>query len=219
MNPHPNAIDFRRARRAQIRHLLLWALAGAFWLARARAQNFDYYVFTLSWSPEFCHENPSNHSDECGANAKGTFIVHGLWPTNNNGSDPRDCPIQLYDRSAIPRELAGIMPSAIYRHEWEKHGVCSGMSERDYFQKIAGLYRQLVIPIQNAGEDQHIAPSSLRRQFAQANPGWPPSAFSIQDKRGSLVAVRVCLSSSFAPISCPHRGDTRNTPITIRGRP
>jgi len=202
-----------------MRYLLLSALASGFWAAPAHAQRFDYYVLTLSWAPEFCHENPGNRSDECSANAKGTFVVHGLWPNNKDGTDPQGCPAKPYDPSAVPRTLAGVMPDAVYRHEWEKHGVCSGMSQGDYFQRIASLYRQFAIPIRNTGEDQQVAPSALRKQFAQANPGWPPSAFSIQDRGNHLVAVRVCMSRSFTPISCPHHGDTRNSPITIRARP
>ena len=202
-----------------MRYLLFSVWAIGFCAAPAHAQSFDYYVFTLSWAPEFCHEEAGNNSDECSPNARMGFVVHGLWPNNNDGSDPQNCPTEPYNPSAVPQTLAGIMPGAIYRHEWEKHGVCSGMSEADYFQKIASLYRQFTIPIRNTGADQQIAPSALRKGFAQANPGWPPSSFSIQDRGNHLVAVRVCMSRSFVPVSCPHHGDTRNTPIIIRARP
>jgi hypothetical protein len=69
--------DNPTVRRMNMRCLLILTLLFVFWPAAAGAQNFDYYVFTLSWSPEFCHENPSNHSDECSANAEGKFVVHG----------------------------------------------------------------------------------------------------------------------------------------------
>jgi ribonuclease I len=71
----------------------------------------------------------------------------------------------------------------------------------------------------DTGHDQKIAPSALRQQLAKSNPGWMPSSFSIQDKGNSLVAVRLCMSRAFEPVSCPRHGDTRNTPITIRARP
>src|SRR5215472_15890024 len=202
-----------------MRKLLFSTLLLLSWSAAAGAQSFDYYVFTLSWSPEFCHENPSNHSDECSADAKGKFVVHGLWQNNNDGSVPQNCPATPHNPSAVPKSLNAVMPSNLYRHEWEKHGVCSGMSESDYFQKISTLYHQFVIPVDDTGQDQRIAPSALRKQFAKSNPGWMPSSFSIQDNRNSLVAVRVCMSRSFEPLSCPRHGDTRNTPITIRARP
>jgi ribonuclease T2 len=202
-----------------MRCLLILTLTLAFWPAAASAQNFDYYVFTLSWAPEFCHENPSNHSDECAADAEAKFVVHGLWPNNNDGSDPQNCPAAPYDPSAVPQSLREIMPSNLYPHEWQKHGVCSGMSESEYFQKIAALHQQFVIPIKVTDQDQKIAPSALRKQLAKSNPGWMPSSFSIQDNRNSLVAIRVCMSRSFEPISCPRHGDTRNTPITIRAKP
>ena len=186
----------------------------------ARAQSFDYYTFTLSWSPEYCHENPSNHSSECNANAKWGFVVHGLWPDKNDRSDPQGCPATPFDPgAAVPSGLDAIMPREILKHEWEKHGVCSGMSEHAYFEKIISLYGQISIPIHDTGKDQQIAPSALRNQLSKANAGFPPSSFSIQDLKNSLVAVRACLDKSFAPISCPQHGDTRNTPITVRARP
>src|SRR3974390_1701145 len=44
--------------------------------------NFDYYLLNLSWSPEFCHSHPS--AAECAEHA--TFVLHGLWPQNFDGS-------------------------------------------------------------------------------------------------------------------------------------
>src|SRR5215831_16810486 len=48
---------------------------------------FDYYMLTLSWSPEFCH----SHADkpECQSGHHG-FIVHGLWPQYVDGY-PENC--------------------------------------------------------------------------------------------------------------------------------
>lgn len=202
-----------------MRYSILLLISLALWPTGGRAQNFDYYVFTLSWAPEFCHENPSNHTAECSAQASQGFVVHGLWPDNNDRSDPTQCAATAFDPAAVPASLKSIMPANLYQHEWEKHGVCSGMNESDYFNKIAAVYHRLVIPVSNTGQDQHVAPSALRTQFSKANPGWMPSAFSIQDKSNSLVAVRVCMTKSFGAMSCPAHGDTRNTAILIRARP
>ncbi len=184
--------------------------------ARAGAQNFDYYVFALAWTPEFCHEHASNSSDECRGSAR--FVAHGLWASNRDDSDPQGCPAKPFDASAVPEAARAVMPEDLYRHEWERHGVCSGMSESAYFEKIAALYRQFAIPIRDTGQDQSISATALRRELSRANPGWMPSAFSIHDRNNHLTEVRVCMSRSFEPVSCPHHGDTRNTPITVRAR-
>ena len=197
--------------------LLCAAFVFAFGADAGRAQKFDYYVFTLSWSPEFCHENPSNPTPECSPGAKGGFVAHGLWPNRNDGSDPTNCPAQPFNPSAVPQGFEAVMPGGIWRHEWMKHGVCTGMSESDYFGKIAALYRQIAIPIHNTGGDQQISPAALREQFARANPAWPIGSFAIQDNGRYLVAVKICLGRTLLPMACPRPGDTRTTPIVIRG--
>src|SRR5215469_12084849 len=49
--------------------------------------NFDFYLLNLSWSPEFCYSHPN--AQECAAHA--AFVLHGLWPQNNDGSYPENC--------------------------------------------------------------------------------------------------------------------------------
>ena len=51
---------------------------------RGEPGQFDFYLLNLSWSPEFCaiHET----SPQCAAHPG--FVVHGLWPQNNDGSYP-----------------------------------------------------------------------------------------------------------------------------------
>jgi ribonuclease T2 len=202
-----------------MRFLLSLISTLVFLAAAAHAQNFDYYVFALSWSPEFCHENPSNHTPECSSNNQGGFVVHGLWPNLQNGRGPQNCHAAPFVRSDVATGLRDIMPSSIYKHEWEKHGVCSGMTERDYFQKILSLYQNLKIPIRNTGQDQHISPFALRQQFSQSNAGWAVNSFLIQDMSNSLSGVEVCMSRSFTAVACPRPGDTRNAPILVRAKP
>ena len=199
--------------RALLLTLALTVLAGS-----AAAQKFDYYLFTLSWSPEFCHENPSNHTPECAPGAKGGFVVHGLWPSTNTGTGPQNCPGDPFTASAVPAGLDAIMPSQIFRHEWVTHGVCSPMNEHDYLARIASLYHGLVIPVTNSGADQQISPAALRQKFASANPGSKTGSFAIQDNGKYLVAVKKCLGRSFEPISCPKPGDTSASPITLRAK-
>ena len=43
------------------------------------AGDFDYYVFTLSWSPGFCDAGGAEKSPtQCAAGAGTGFVVHGL---------------------------------------------------------------------------------------------------------------------------------------------
>ncbi len=83
---------------------------------------FDYYLLTLSWSPTYCatHRGPAAR-EECGQHRG--FIVHGLWPQNENGTWPALCrDVQPMSRERVAKELP-IMPNAeMIAHEWEKHG-------------------------------------------------------------------------------------------------
>ncbi len=72
------------------------------------------------------------------------FSIHGLWPQYSDGRPgwPQYCGA-TFDAKA----LAPILPQlhanwhssrgpdeAFWKHEWERHGSCSGMSEIDYFR-------------------------------------------------------------------------------------
>ena len=65
---------------------------------------FDYYVLSLSWSPEFCYSHPGK--PECQSGHHG-FVVHGLWPQFADGY-PENC--SNAPGLAHPQEMADIMP-------------------------------------------------------------------------------------------------------------
>src|SRR5579872_2060362 len=99
--------------------------------AAAQPGAFDFYVFVFSWSPEFCHGHPS--AAECTNHAG--FLVHGLWPQNNDGSYPLHCQTNQ-PGPTNPGAMSDIMPAEIIQHEWAQHGTCSGLSGDDYFALI-----------------------------------------------------------------------------------
>ena len=82
--------------------------------------NFDYYLLTLSWAPEFCAWNRSGRtSDECNPNKHMGFVVHGLWPQYNNGQWPQDCASTPPVSSAIVNQMMPIMPGrSLIQHEF-----------------------------------------------------------------------------------------------------
>src|SRR5271170_2551842 len=90
----------------------------------AQPGKFDFYLFTLSWSPQFC---ATTHREmvECEAHG-GNFVVHGLWPEFKNGSWPSDCSVEPGPANLDAQ--AEIMPDpSLAAHEWKKHGACSGL--------------------------------------------------------------------------------------------
>ena len=92
---------------------------------------FDFYLLNLSWSPEFCHTHPGN--PQCAA--RPGFIVHGLWPQNNDGTYPEHCT----GMTKPPNSAAylDIMPTIdLILHEWQTHGTCTGLNPEGYFSAI-----------------------------------------------------------------------------------
>jgi ribonuclease T2 len=108
--------------------------------ARTAAQ-FDFYLLNLSWSPEFCHSHPA--AAECASHL--TFVLHGLWPQNNNGSYPHNC--SNAPGPADPSQYSDIYPDqSLLQHEWATHGTCSGLSADDYFSLARKAFHAVAIP-------------------------------------------------------------------------
>jgi len=120
--------------------------------------DFDYYVLALSWQPAFCEtkrQKPECQSQNNGRFDATNFVLHGLWPNQNNdpshsfayceqshsiintdkAGDWCDLP-DLPLSAAVTQELNVFMPGAescLDHHEWYKHGSCAGMSADAYF--------------------------------------------------------------------------------------
>jgi ribonuclease T2 len=163
---------------------------------------FDYYVLSLSWSPEYCHSQAD--TEQCSGERHFGFVVHGLWPQYRNGSWPEYCanvpgPIN-------PARMLDIMPSLqLIQHEWRAHGTCSGLSQTDYFNLVRRAYNAVHIPSRFVAPSQHILISGdeIRREFERANPGLPRESLSIDCKGGKYLSeVRVCLGKRLEPVPC-----------------
>ena len=72
--------------------LLFQSLAKAQDYSENQPGKFDFYIFSLSWSPSYCEnlqERGMSHSRQCGPRPY-SFVVHGLWPQYENGF-PKNC--------------------------------------------------------------------------------------------------------------------------------
>jgi ribonuclease T2 len=105
------------------------------------AGQFDFYVLSLSWSPSFCAATAERGSArgptlQCGARPY-SFVVHGLWPQYDKGF-PEYCQVpapRLY--RGIVSSMLDLMPAPrLIYNEWDKHGTCSGLAPRAYFDTV-----------------------------------------------------------------------------------
>jgi ribonuclease T2 len=172
-----------------------------------RAGDFDYYVLSLSWSPSYCARAGRNADPtQCRAAKPFRFIVHGLWPQYENGypdfcqvSGPRD------PSDATIREMLDIMPSrGLVRHQWRKHGSCSGLAPDTYFDLTRRAFSRIRIPAAFATTESggRVAPDAVETAFRLANPGLRDNAMAVMCEHGRLSEVRICMTRDLEFRSC-----------------
>jgi ribonuclease T2 len=188
-----------------VRRLAGVALAAGLIAAPALAQqrggaggDFDFYVLALSWSAGFCEvEGDQKNREQCARGSGLGFTVHGLWPQNERGY-PSDCgPAgRTPSRAAIDLAREVIPSEGLARHQWRKHGTCSGSSPTDYFRDVKTARDKVKIPAEFAKPDKESRwnPVDLERVFIAANPGLRADMIAVSCRRGVLDEVRVCLT-------------------------
>jgi ribonuclease T2 len=160
---------------------------------------FDYYLLNLSWSPAFCSTHRS--APECAQHA--TFVMHGLWPENNDGTYPQSC--SNAPGPADPSKYSDVYPDpGLLQHEWQKHGTCSGLSPDDYFTAARKAFQSVTIPSQLAGltAQTSMAPEDILGLFTAANPGIQRASLTLSCSNNNLSEIEVCLDKSLQPTSC-----------------
>lgn len=161
---------------------------------------FDYYLLTLSWSPEYC-AGAKNDQFQCGAGKHYGFVVHGLWPQYNKGY-PDSCSTAPAVPETVVQEVLPIMPSKkLIQHEWEKHGTCSGKGVGEYFELIKNSFQTIKIPDDLAKPNQPINTSAIaiRKQFIASNPNLQ---MAVACKGKYLQEVRFCFDKAMQPTAC-----------------
>lgn len=186
-------------------------LAPAPFATTARATDlpgqFDHWLFVLSWSPSYCEaESDGGNPEQCDSGRPYGFVVHGLWPQYARGW-PEYC--ASADRRLAPAfvdEVFPLMPSrGLIRHQWEKHGTCSGLSPEAYFDRVREARRLIRVPedLQTLYIDSMVSPAVIERMFRGVNPGMPANAISVTCDRRRLREVRICLDRDFGYRACP----------------
>jgi ribonuclease T2 len=170
---------------------------------------FDFYVLSLSWSPSFCAAAAERNatrsaSEQCGARPY-SFVVHGLWPQYDKG-------FPEYCQQPSPRLYRGIVSSMLdlmpaphlIFNEWDKHGTCSGLSPRAYFETVRKARAAVKIPPDyvDLSEPLNVAPGALEDAFIKANPGLSASGIAVDCDNKRLTEVRICLAKDLQFHDC-----------------
>ena len=172
-------------------------------LARADKPGvFDYYVLALSWSPQYCASEARPGDVQCARPY--AFVVHGLWPQHERGW-PSDCGRGEYLGDSLIADALRFMPSkGLVIHEWRKHGVCTGLTAREYFDTARRAYESIRVPARYLALDKPLVTSVSRIEsdFLAANPRLTPQRIGSQCAGRYLKELRVCFTRGLQARDC-----------------
>ena len=191
--------------------LLAAGLALAIGTGRALAQDhrqnapgeFDFYVLSLSWSPSFCAAASERGNTgrgvrtQCGGRPY-SFVVHGLWPQYERGfPNYSQRPAPRLDRNVMTSMLDLMPAPGLIYNEWDKHGTCSGLGGRGYFETIRKARAAVKIPSEylDLATPLTVTPGAVEEAFIKANPGLSASAIAVPCDSRRLGEVRICNSA------------------------
>jgi ribonuclease T2 len=161
--------------------------------------SFDYYLLTLSWSPEYCHSHPADI--QCARHS--TFVLHGLWPENNDGTYPENCSNAA--GPADPSQYSDIYPDvSLLQHEWKTHGTCSGLAPDAFFQLARKTFQSITVPPELAGltKQASMPPAQILGLMTKANPSITAEDMALSCGSNYLTAVEVCVDKQGNPMAC-----------------
>ncbi|MBN9042710.1 MAG: ribonuclease T [Rhizobiales bacterium 62-47] len=204
---------WRMMARAALASALVATIAGSA-SAQDRRQSapgqFDFYVLSLSWSPSFCEAARErggitrSQQVQCGGRPY-SFVVHGLWPQYERGfPDYCERPAPRLARN-IMTSMLDLMPApGLIFNEWDKHGTCSGLGPRGYFEAIRKARAGVKIPPEflELSQPMTVTPAAIEAAFVKVNPGLSQSAIAVTCDRSRLSEVRICMTKDLQFRAC-----------------
>src|SRR6266705_213173 len=173
-----------------------------------KAGEFDFYVLALSWSPSYCEASAERSGrapdQQCGERPY-SFVVHGFWPQYEKGF-PEYCqvPAPRLDRNIVSSMLDLMPAPRLIFHEWDRHGTCSGLSARAYFDTVRKARAQVKIPEAyiELTRPLTVTPDEVEEAFVEANPGLSRDAVAVTCDSRRLQEVRSCMSKELGFREC-----------------
>ncbi len=188
-----------------IKTLCAFVIATPVWADGEVAGDFDYYVLSLSWIPNWCElEGDERGAPECRQTGRG-WSVHGLWPQYENGW-PSYCRTTERDPS---RAMTGAQTdvfgsSGLAWYQWQKHGRCSGLSAEAYYDAARAAFKAVEMPdiLRRIADEMSLHPDVVEAAFLEVNPNLDPDGITITCKAGLIQEARICLTKDLDPRIC-----------------
>ena len=138
------------------------------------------YTFEKTTLDEDAHPNSVRITAERGGRSQiqcdgrpYAFVVHGLWPQYENGF-PEYCqrPAPRLNRNIVSSMLDLMPAPGLIFNEWDKHGTCSGLEGRSYFETIRKARAAIKIPAEYLALSQArtVAPTEVEELLGEVLP-------------------------------------------------
>jgi ribonuclease T2 len=101
--------------------------------------------------------------------------------------------------------MLDLMPSPrLVFHEWDRHGTCSGLAPRAYFDALRKARAVLKIPPEyiDLKTPLSVTPDEVEAAFVLANPGLTRAAIAVTCDSKRLNEVRICLGKELGFRDC-----------------
>jgi ribonuclease I len=100
-----------------------------------------------------------------------------------------------------------------WNHEWSKHGTCSGLSQRNYFDKALELYTS--VDIESLQGMTNISMSDLLTTLWKNVPQSAVPFCSRKDGRMLLMQISYCIDEYYKLENCPDTFLAWNMPRSL----
>ena len=94
-------------------------------------------------------------------------------------------------------------PRLIFRN-WDRHGTCSGLSARAYFDTVRRARAVVKIPPEYLAPNAAVtlSPGEIEQAFVKANAGLSSRAMAISCDQERLLEVRICMTKELTFRAC-----------------
>ena len=201
------------------------------------AKQEDAYVLSISWSPGFCqtHHSKTECQNLSNTYASSHFTLHGLWPNKSICGtkygfcgDVKNKPRDFCDYPPVPNlsetmrnKLEQYIPSVkhgtcLERHEWWKHGTCSGYDVDDYYNTATSMLEKVnqsdfVLNYIRTNIGKSLSTEELYKEFDNSFGDNARNHISLMCKNGALEEIQIQLpqklDSEFKTLI--HESDTK----------
>jgi ribonuclease T2 len=155
------------------------------------------YALELLWWPEYCHEHPKLRYC-AGASFRG-FVPRKFAEMSSDGQI-QSCTATTRSFNPDTKLLSLLPDEALLRSQWDTHGACSGLSQGEYFDRLARAFKSVAIPRQFVSPDHdfRMSPDGVKQAFLRANRDFSPDGFLVFCRLGFLSAIQIQRARSVA---------------------